>query len=118
MGDIGWESYAVDSEGIVDDLCARRVVQGDDVVPSIGCKALKSDAAGLPVLGGVVEHSPSIAGIVCLPGVVVRVPVGVLLTLKFQRLRGSGILSGDIQVEFVAEIAHRSLHRRLLDEVV
>ena len=66
----------------MNDLRARRVIQGDDVVPGIGGEALENDAAGLPVLGSVIEHAPGVAGVVCLPGVVVGVAVGVLLTLK------------------------------------
>src|SRR2546430_13088923 len=87
-------------------------------MPRVGSKRLELDTGAFPVLGRVIEHTPGLAGVISLPGIVVGVPVCVLLAFEFERLGRARVLRWNIQVEFIAQIAERIRDRRLLNEVV
>src|SRR5215813_1973824 len=70
------------------------------------------------MFGCVVEDTPSLAVVVGLPRVVVGVAVGILLALELNRLRRARVLRGNIEIEFITQIARRIWNCGLLDEVV
>jgi len=102
MCDVDWVGDAVHRDGIVHDLGSRRVVDRDDVMPSVWGKRLETYACRFPMFGRVVKHAPGLAVVVSLPSVVVGVSLGVLLTLEFKSLRCAGILPWNVKVELIA----------------
>jgi hypothetical protein len=102
----------------MDGLRARRVKDGRDVMPGIRGETLQRNAGSFPLLRGVVEYPPSVARVVGLPGEVVSVAVGGLLTFELDCLGIVYELSGNVHVKVVTEVRDWVLDCRLLDEVV
>src|SRR5262249_55264098 len=70
------------------------------------------------MFGRVVEDTPSLAVVVGLPCVVVRVAVGILLALELNRLRRARVLRGNVEIEFIAQVTHWIWNCGLLEKVV
>ena len=118
MSDVDRICDAVHSDGVVNHLRSRRVIDGHDVVPSVRSQRLERYSRTLPMLRRVIEHAPGFAGVVSLPGIVVGISVRVLLALEFESLGCARILCRNVQIKLVAQVAHWVRYRRLLDEVI
>ena len=68
------------------------MINGDDVMPCVPDKTGKGNARTFPMFRGVVEHTPGVACVVCLPREVVGVAIRILLTLKLDRLGSIRVL--------------------------